>query len=448
MVSIVKLPSGISCSIISSFLDLKSVGRLDSSFCNHQERSVFHELLSVCEAVFDSAEFGESVIEICLRWLIVRNIKISVFTFWSRQLNLNADQLRPLFQNSIRCLREVNTRNTNVLRALGNITGSYENIKDFRFNLCNAESLVLSNLLSKLASCLESLYICETISDRKRENRFVDPEVKCLKVKILHLDGNRSMMQFGGFELCFANVEDLSLRGDSCEYFVSCNMFQHYPNLKKLYLDDSNIVTDETMRTLADNCRHLTHFGIENCPRITEAAILLLCQKYTKLQSMEILDLNARLTDISLRAIVDNLSLCLTSLHISDCFLSDQSSLGILSGCKLLQELTFSNLEHCKESDLVACFTKCTSLRSVDVSYIQQLTDKALLSLATSCPELTAVNLAHSTGYSAAGILGLVVNAKNLTQMTFGSDHSDCVWIDIAIALWNEKYPKLCVDFA
>lgn len=98
-----------------------------------------------------------------------------------------------------------------------------------------------------------------------------------------------------------------------------------------------------------------------------------------------------------------------------------------------------------RESDLVAIFTEYTSLEYVFVRFTEELTDEALNALSMHCPDLISLDMACSTGFTAVGILALIKNAKNLSYLTLKSPEDDQVWLDVAIAQWEELYPNLCI---
>ena len=292
---ICRLPSSLSCNIISYWLELKDISRLDSAICVKRLRAALLTLLCSKECVVESSTKlpGRTFIG----WLLMRGVKIQHF-YISRNVDEELALQYMIFHGSLvtSIVREPQYTRGRKVDNLGLDMIKHALTHGNLASLCIDDTSV---------SFLDEIFsMCRTLTAVKIS---VFPEPTALTVP----------------EYPF--VTDLSVSGS--EEFVLDVIFRCL-NLKKLEVNDfSTDLADASLITIAEKNRTLRYLGLRNrkCSDSAFVKMFTLCT--------EIVNLDLSITDIS-DVVIENMSANLKHLR----------SLNV-QNCKNLTNLSLHSLE-------------------------------------------------------------------------------------------------------
>jgi len=226
--------------VLLELLNLKEIGRLDSSNTNSTLRESFLERMGQFKsALFTSLKPRKKDM---LQWLIKRgisNVKIMIF-------NKSSIPLVAWFFRRI----------------------TMPNLKTIQFNFGGYKGGKMSdvslNLIGNACPRLNTIIFnyCDKITDAG----VIALVEKCPELEIINLNKN------GGDEI----NASLVVIGKKC------------PKLRSINLSGCKMVTDEGLKGLCQGCPELKTINLNYCDKITDAGVLSLCEKCLKLKKIRL----------------------------------------------------------------------------------------------------------------------------------------------------------------
>lgn len=211
-----------------------------------------------------------------------------------------------------------------------------------------------------------------------------------------------------------STLEDLQLRFEEERPINTSNIMAQFPRLRKLKLKYCKMEASELLDVsqLAQSCRLLTHFSVENALNMTDDDIEALCSTCTHLQVLEIIG-GMFMTSECLRSMSTHLA---STLNLMFC--NGIASFRELRGCTLLEELRISSsvFTNAPAEHLDVLFESCTLLQVLCLDD-RKVNDAALYALAHHCPHLQRLSMVNIPGYTRMGLLALAQHLKNLRAL-------------------------------
>jgi len=118
-------------------------------------------------------------------------------------------------------------------------------------------------------------------------------------------------------------------------------------NLQSLSLVASNLIADEDISALVENCTRLTHLDISSCSSISNEGIRAISEKGISLKNLFLAHFEDRIKKEGIIAIADN--------------------------CTSLVQLDLSYSRNLTEKE-ISVLTKCTSLKNINLSHCRKIT--------------------------------------------------------------------------
>lgn len=207
---------------------------------------------------------------------------------------------------------------------------------------------------------------------------------------------------------------------------IQLNFWERY-NLETVTEIDgelSNMTDADVEWVVAPDCPNLTSLNLQNCGRITDAAVIALARWCPKLLSLNLRNCS-RITSRGIIALTQGCSQLL-SLNLHGCEkITDAAVIALSQGCPQLSSL---DLEWCikiTDAAVIALSQRCPRLSFLNLTFCQHLTDKSVIALAQGCPELATLSLYACFHVTYAAVIALAECQKleklNLQHTDFGN---------------------------
>uniref|UniRef100_A0A3P9PQB8 F-box/LRR-repeat protein 15-like leucin rich repeat domain-containing protein n=1 Tax=Poecilia reticulata TaxID=8081 RepID=A0A3P9PQB8_POERE len=161
------------------------------------------------------------------------------------------------------------------------------------------------------------------------------------------------------------------------------------PKLQRLYLQENKMVTDQSVRAVAEHCPELQFVGFMGCPVTSQGVIHL-----TALQNLSVLDLR-HISELNNETVMDVVRKCrkLSSLNLClNWSINDRCVEIIAKEGRSLKELY---LVSCKITDhaLIAIGQYSSTIETVDAGWCKDITDQGATQIAQSSKSLRYLGL-------------------------------------------------------
>lgn len=387
--------------IVSLFLTMHDLVRLDNSITNKLLRTIFLEIISDNDATFKGVQNSHNS-DNYLDWLGLRQISVK-----NIYCNVEVDHMF-LFSAISPNLESLHLENQDRLSEskMKHIL-SRVNLKHLSLIECPVLTLSLPTLLS---------YCPQLISLTTTE---VCPSIFA-----------------GGFDCC-ANLINLDLD-------FSCPITDHEmsiiakncPALQILCLKNNFALTDVTIETVLKACRFLTQIEVVNYDQITDESLARIADSCNKRLTKLVIDCNyysedqlpLNITDIGLLAIAEKCT-GLTKLTLSHCDLITDLSIQSLTH-NLGKTLTSISLKACdgvtnKELDIIA--NNCKKLKTLSIRRCTNVTSSGVCFLLQRCHCLEEIDLYGCISLTAKDFLTLDLYKRSirLKKLHLGSSADD-----------------------
>eukprot|EP01041_Mallomonas_annulata_P003378 gene3378-6696_t len=183
-------PNDVFIHFLCNWLSIEDIGRLDSSFCNHEERCIFLTSLRLHNSLFERKDIKCSSNDFLI-WLILRGLSVKRFSYLIKGRDQNVDDLIA-FAICNPELLEFNLRTHGFMRpsSLNKITNFWPNLH--HISLGNGSNITDATVKHLAQDCpqLKSIELsrCFNLTD-KAITAFVQG---CQKLESIYLDGSTS----------------------------------------------------------------------------------------------------------------------------------------------------------------------------------------------------------------------------------------------------------------
>jgi hypothetical protein len=417
------LPTCLIANILSLWVEVHDVGKLDTAFCNRGQRSVLLTILQSTEAVVERSgcEYGYTHPNIWMNWHSQRKVKASTIIFavlhskdcsgeaMARFIaavggghvkavsfqDLSGD-LRPLFCmlavtcpsiKDIRVEQCMKLHGINVLVQCSSATLRSVSIKDCILDTAEIEGLHLPNL------------------ERLELDGFFDTDLalNCLR------SSNRltalSIVTVAFTDSCLEAIETHADRLTWLDLVTS----RH--NAKR--------VSAAVLTRLGSRCRNLRHLNL-TIPKSAKSVVPSFLIAAPQLDTLGLIGVEA---DLALDAVALYCGSRLRHLRIEleEAELSEGGFSSLARHCTALVSLCWLGISDGPNDQALNLMRVQKGLRSMDFTNVP-IADTFLRTLADKCPQLQEIILNEASGYTVAGVVRLVRGCKHLQHIQVYSD--------------------------
>jgi hypothetical protein len=331
-ISLIQLPVDIIKGILSQWLNLIDISRLDVSISHIHMRKRFLDIISSEGVVYDGSEMDESVKNSYFQWLFMRNISVTTITtgrYVDCSLNLY--------------MRE------KVCKYLKKVSFT------FVYGVCNVD---LTSILQR-CPVLESFSFCETSQyNVVNKNTIVALTTHCKRLK------------------AFTLISNLNFDAEcACALLQGCN------TLQELHLHLCYSVDDDTMNCIAKYGENLTTFTLRANHSVTDNGVLTLLQHCNKLEALNLTGtscISAGSAGFPQLFGTTVAARTLKMLNLSALFINDEALRCVAEHCRSLECLVLCFCNLVTVQGLVPIARECLGLRTLVLQSCQNIDTNVL----------------------------------------------------------------------
>lgn len=288
VMKIFSLPTSLSCSVLSSWIELKSFVRLDSAMCSATKREKFQDLQHATELVLKERLKASG--SAALKWLLVRKIKIESLELGGEFDDSCLTQYLHAFGQHLRkvvlkpgCTSAGVALITSFCRKLQVVHGSERNHALVLCELLKLNPAVtelrVEHLRNDDIACFDSVECVQlqrlSLSDCAQLSTFpcltlVGPALRRIHLENLPLFKHDDFMVIGKF--C-SNLQSFGAHTIDMEDRTIAQLSALCPTIEYLDLAGNYILTDVGVLRIAQNLTRLHRLVLVDCPNVTRQAL-------------------------------------------------------------------------------------------------------------------------------------------------------------------------------
>ncbi|CAI9107096.1 OLC1v1006382C1 [Oldenlandia corymbosa var. corymbosa] len=195
---------------------------------------------------------------------------------------------------------------------------------------------------------------------------------------------------------------------------------EKHQGLTKLDITCCRKITYASLDSITSSCTSLTSLRMESCSLIPEEAFLLIGQRRTSLEELDITD--NEVDDEGLKLV----SRCfkLTNLKLGLCLkITDNGLSHVGMRCQNLTHLDLYRCTAVTDVGVMAVANSCIGLEMVNMSYCDKVTDSSLRSL-SKCLRLKALEIRGCLRVSSGGLSSIAEGCKQLMLLDIKKCHN------------------------
>lgn len=403
--------------ILQDWICLKSLAKLDSAVCSHNDRSSFLRLLQSETFIRDENDIPKQV-KSYLDWLANRKMKFKTLSLGYGPSRMQAERFAEVLGGphvkSIH-LSELNGESTNrVLQAM-TLSGcsQLDNVTLYECSWSSLSSLPAQDSLRELTldwMCMEP-----------DDNIFIGQLPKLQRLSVWSHIGPFDTTGLIRLLKASPNVTDLNMSlldmADEALYALA----NHAGKLQRLSLSECEEVGSEAITALAGKCTNLKALHVTDCA-IDDAGVEAFARSSPHLETVE---LQGDITDAAVVALVTRCGATLRNLSLSGCtFGSDGSLLAIAEHCVDLRALELRDCKGLTPANLARMVQSLPEdLRELVLYKCTGVTDAVLTAIAVHLPLLKLLNVISPEGGSQYSEDTVTVVARFLCHLqSFAAD--------------------------
>lgn len=367
--------------LLTAFLDISDISRLDIALCNYLDRIKYLECIhSQIFNVDVDIYCGDKFIE----WLNQRNLFIET---------LRIDDVRFTDRSAI-TISESKLR----LKSLFIDKGSSLNLESYKIIIQNSPSLneikiafISNDIVCKIARCCPYLVSFELISSHVTDSPIIELFESCNHLDTLILDECYDITD-GCLQVISSSYADRlkSLMISDCEKLTSTaflSLAKYCVKLLDLNISCNNeIITDDIVIEFAKNSKYLTSLNIWG-NNVTNDGIIGLSNHCKCLTNLDISSLPL-INNQCIKHILINL-LCLEILKANNCvglksgLFSEIRKSSVMS-LRDIDLSSFTRTENFSNEDIVELFECCPHLCFINISNCNRITDSSIITISST----------------------------------------------------------------
>ena len=420
--------------VLTGWLLLSEVARLDSAFCNINDRTHFLNLISSEGFVAKETVIVPHMLNY-LGWQVKRKVKTTGVL-----LNGSLADSYLLFATTIgthtECI-ELQGMQNKFADLMAELTGEFRNLKQIKLVQCG-NIVGIKSLLKRAESTLQEITIdtCTFDSDA-HFGELSFPRMQSLNLTNVRDDGN-----FLTILCCCPQLQKLALQSVHSTKKVCWRSMSRYTlTLRRLSLSNCDALLSSTaVVDLAQNCPALTDLELGLFSALSDQAVIAFTENCPALDSIT---LSSSCTDAALTAIATNCGAKLCCLSITR-YGGETGLNALINYCPNLRSFKASHL-YSTELEMLICFiSSMPELEEVALQY-SDLSDAVLDAVASCGEKLLHLDLSSSRNFSSVGLASVAFSCPNLQTLyfTYGGMfgiHDICEGM---LMLWYLSNPKI-----
>jgi hypothetical protein len=444
------LPDEVIAVILSSWVNVKTLTRLESALCATATRTQFLRLVGgeffVAETVSMGVWIPGEGYSQQFKWLMKRHVRVRNWIV-DEHVSMLCAQLTVsgIIGQHVRSLQLCSLTTPDVPKVYSTLLVACSGLQKLVIENCN-EWETFCTLGAEAQLALQELIVvdCQSIG-WKSYPRF--PNLR--KLHLRHLYGAEVLHSVKSLLRAAPNVTDLRLSS-----FVQCLvndeilqtiLSNHAAGLEifelSIQLDDrSYAFTSAAVVALAERCSNLKTLDLTCGDAVDATAIEAFALHCGQLEGLQ---LWKEFTAASLAVVA---ALCGSRLRYLALDMTDCQPTGLLAiakHCRTLEELHLCNCGGRVGYALVTLISSLPLLRELILNDYVKITDEMLIAIATHLPELTTLGLSScKPGYTEAGALALVTSLTQLKRFCI-SGYETSVFTPALSERWQEASPGL-----
>jgi hypothetical protein len=436
---LLNLPSCTIVHIVTSWLQVRDVAKLDSACCNHVQRPQFLKTLRAPEVVVD--ETGYTVTSMWrytswLKWRALRAVKSAAITFadlTTVPLGLLADFVASVGGSNVATVVFKGRFCDNVHSVLCMMSITCKSVRHF----CSLECGALRGidvLLRRCSASLQSIAICGSSLSLMTSKDMELPHVKMLKVV-----GDCRSDAVLQLLTCCGQLEQVILQHVELSEACTAALEARVAGLTRLDLEDTKGATGAMLARLGSHCHSLRRVSL-TVPESTTGVVEVFAATH-----LHTVSLTGYVTVEAFRALAihcgDRLRrICIDSTHGLQ---HPEEGFRVLAEhCTALEALCcydYNNLEM-DTKEFLQLIEAQKGLLSIDLVGLI-ISDYVLDTLATSCPLLKEILLSGAEGYTGDGLMYLIDGCPDLQRVHVFEE--DTIISYTVRQLWARINPKV-----
>jgi hypothetical protein len=418
---IFELPEEIIVAVLSSWIEIGALAKLDSSLCASKFRAQFHEVVShelfVADTMCKTSSLNEQEFVQHFEWLVKRQVKVRNWIVNAEVAKLSSSAIvRHVAGPHVRSLvlRDLNAEETmQVFSILGVVCSG---IQTLRMERCEHWD-TLSMLGSAAQQSLHEVVVayCES---RGCESFPQFPNLRKLRASYL---GGANVAAHSMTRLLTATPGLTDLRLNSLLWCPINDeslevLSNHASGLELLELDiQPQRFAPAAVVSLAGRCSKLKTLILRCGNEIEDAAVEAFAVHCPRLEGLQMW---GRFSDASLSAVATHCGPRLRYLSLDMMYCDPDGLTAVAEHCRHLEELQLSNCRFTADGLLVQLVSSLPHLRELLLVDSIVASDKVLNAIATNLPNLQHLGLLGCGGrHTEAGVVALVTSLTQLQRL-------------------------------
>lgn len=345
------LPTELSASILTTWMGLREIVKLDAAFVLREHRRQLTHLscpdgyinsLVMCNTTSSQAQF--------LQWIVYKQ----------------------LFVLKVSVPSDADVRRRSMVRFFEHAGYNLECVEFHGRNTVNTGTVI--DIIAAHCPALVKLSLCRW--DRFNINSMERLFTVTHALRHLNFSGCRHLSADIMYMVANSCPELRFLSMQSCRYLtdeILCRMVERIPSLQHLEVGDT-VVHDAGLRAVAANCPDLRTLKV-NESTITDPALIVLAGKCTKLTNVDVSNC-AFLSEFGLRALIDIPNNKLKALHLREKhFITDAFLVEIAAKCPNLTHISLSLCFILTDVGVLEFARLCKHLQCLEVSNCLHVTE-------------------------------------------------------------------------
>jgi hypothetical protein len=474
---LLEIPQPIAGLILTEWMDVVEVGRLDSAFCNRQQRPAFQNTAYLSGTAYHARLYAGEEYEKLARWSVLRQATLDSVQFTAMFQNNRDVRVKllqtsgPSIQNVSFCWNKISTDSSssildvrmwcpNVTEVefacqywVGNKTSEWDNalvqllagsekLRSLTIQSIRFTTAELAHILAACGSALVRLKLVNCLGKQEPlPEQVAIPSLEellisrhCVPAATMHAIAQncKSLRKLRVFEKSSGNgleescVEEL-LRGCPLLAEIDAEFYHQRRVRAELRL--------ELIRRSNMTCLSLPFAGVDRdmalsivavCPKLTSVrvrgdwatdAFLAECAQHCpQLRSIHVDD-STTVTNQGVVALAHSGSL-LQEVSLSGCVNVGDGALAALGHhCPSLHTINLAECDAITDAGIQALTRPGSRLKDIDVEGCTKLGDAALLSIAQHCPRLRTLHEPESLTVTDASVVALAQNCRKLKNL-------------------------------
>lgn len=369
---LLRFPESLAISMLTNWLHLTDVVKVDSAHCNHTSRAKFLSLAYREETVYknvsyhqgDTDTYFDTVVR-RLNWLHFKGAVLSELNL----LQITAYEVEVHHT----CLQVLQRAGPALLRI--NLNG-----------MC-ASSENMTELIAAVGEHCPNITVVGINSCSLGDGQLGPLLRHCKHIVNLYIRHVKSSLAPFAGEIC-ANLKTLEIVWTA--------------------------ITDVDFITFIDACSALTSFSVDGCRQLTDAGVIHMIHHCPQLQHIRLGGEMGLSSDVIVQLAINCRNL--TALRTYSAY-NDETLQTLAQYCPQLTSLIVDLCEGITDTSVVMLAENCTRLHTLHLTGAN-ITDASLFALADLCPELVTLNLRDCSSITSVSLRALCAKCANIRKIT------------------------------